>query len=137
MTAASAAAARLGVPLTQRGLASGCLLASAATHAGPTPDWRRAADADQTLAIYMVRHAAARVVGELLASGLPPGTPAAAMAAVGWPQEQVLSGTLATLPALMAAGAAEDADPWLLLVGRVLQAAAASVAMAGAPGSGA
>lgn len=142
VTAASAAAARLGVPLTQRGLARGCLLASAASHAGRAPDWRHAADPEQTLAVYMGRAAATLLIDKLLAGGLPPDTPAAAVSAVGWPQERILLGTLATLPADLALERAapgtgdEDDDPWLLLVGRVLQAEAVTVAPARAPGTG-
>lgn len=135
VTAASAAAARLGVPLTQRGVARGCLLASAATDAAI--DWQQAAYPDQTLAVYMGRSAATRLVRDLLAGGLPPDTPAAAASAVGWPQEQTLTGTLATLPAALATqGAADDAHPWLLLVGRVLETEASCAAPACAPGTG-
>ncbi|MEO6152542.1 MAG: uroporphyrinogen-III C-methyltransferase [Croceibacterium sp.] len=78
VTAASAAAADLGLSLTLRGTARQLTLVTAHARAGETLDldWAKLADPDATLAIYMGKSAAAAVARGLIDAGLPGDTPA-------------------------------------------------------------
>ncbi len=79
ITAASAAAADLGVSLTLRGLARKLVLITAHSKNGATLDldWKSLADQDATLAVYMGKAAAPTVSRKLIEAGLPVDTPVA------------------------------------------------------------
>ena len=72
VTAASAAAAALGAPLTARGETDRLLLCTATCRDGdPAPDFARLAIPGTTLAIYMGRSKAPEIRAALLAAGWP------------------------------------------------------------------
>src|SRR6478752_3932016 len=79
VTAASAAAAELGLSLTLRGTARRLTFVTAHARAGEPLDldWRSLADPQTTLAIYMGKAAAAEVAAKLMAAGLSGSTPVA------------------------------------------------------------
>ena len=117
MTAASAAAAQFGFPLTHRGEARRVVLTTARTGDGALAgDWRAAADPEATLAIYMGGGGAAAVRAQLLAAGRQADTPAIAVENAGRPDARLVAGTLATLPELVDEAMA---GPVLLVVGEV------------------
>src|SRR5690349_11970287 len=100
ITAAVAAAARLGVPLTHRGLARTLHLATA--H-GPELDWNALAGTEATLALYMGARTLGHVAARLIAAGRDPATPAAAVENATRVDERHVVGTLADLAGKVAA----------------------------------
>ncbi|HZQ71833.1 MAG TPA: uroporphyrinogen-III C-methyltransferase [Burkholderiales bacterium] len=122
VTAALAAAAELGVSLTQRGLARSVALATPRAAEGAAPSgWLDAVLAADTAVLYMAARDAARVKAELLAHGLPASRPVAVVESASSPARKIFAGRLAELDRL----AAQCADgPAVLLVGEVLAAAA-------------
>lgn len=71
ITAASAAAASLGRPLTERGLAERLVIATATCRPGDRPDLGAGFAPGTTLALYMAMHRLDEVEAELLAAGAP------------------------------------------------------------------
>ncbi|HVC60580.1 MAG TPA: uroporphyrinogen-III C-methyltransferase [Acetobacteraceae bacterium] len=125
VTAACAAAASLGVPLTHRGLARSLhfVTGHGADGAVPAHDWAASARAGGTIAAYMASRTLELLAARLVAAGLPGSTPAVAGEHASRPQQRHLFGTLATLPGLLAA---QDFDgPTLVLIGDVVALAAA------------
>ena len=129
VTAASAAAAALGRPLTERGETGAVVLATG--HPGPSgtvPDWGRLAAPGTTLALYMAVGAAPRIVAELRTAGVPGGAEVEVVAQATHAAQRVLRTTLDGLAAALAeAGIARGAT---LLVRH--PHAAAGTALAGA-----
>ncbi len=85
-------------------------------------NWASLADPDTTLIVYMGRTNVARIAERLIAHGLPPSTPSAAIVEGTRPDQRTLLTTLGELPDRVAA--LDCAAPTLLVIGRV-------VAMAG------
>jgi len=119
VTAASAAAAQFSFPLTHRGAARRLVFATARADGGPLVEdgWASGADPQATLALYMGRDSIAAVFERLIAAGRAPSTPALAVENAGRPEARLLRGTLASLPALLAAMA--PGGPVVLIVGEV------------------
>ncbi len=119
VTAVSAAAAQFGFPLTHRGEARRLMLATARTLDGEVVEggWRRAADPETTLALYMAGQAAREVAARLTANGRSPSTPALAVENAGRPEARLVRCELAGLADAVEAAAFEG--PVLLLVGAV------------------
>ncbi|HET6969511.1 MAG TPA: uroporphyrinogen-III C-methyltransferase [Phenylobacterium sp.] len=119
ITAASAAAAQFGFPLTHRGEARRLLFATATVGDGLLADggWTAAADPETTLALYMGRDRVEAVAARLVAEGRSPHTPALAVENVGRADARALAGTLETLPGIVAA--AGPAGPVVVMVGEV------------------
>lgn len=125
ITAAFAVAASLQTPLTDRAAASKLILATAhhaagnvqLTHltspetAAPTP-WEQ----DATLVLYMPGRDFATLAASLIASGIPPSTPCAAVSKASTPDEQVTATTLKHLGTAVVGPA-----PVLLLIGQAIQ----------------
>ena len=90
VTAASTAAASLGVSLTLRGLARKLVFVTAHARAGEdlNLDWTALADPQATLAIYMGKAAATDVSRRLIAAGLPIDTPVALIENASLPGER-------------------------------------------------
>jgi uroporphyrin-III C-methyltransferase len=124
VTAACAAAASLGVPLTHRGLARSVHFITGHGADGELPghDWAALARAGGTIAAYMASRTLGSLAAQLIAGGLPGATPAVAVEHVSRAQERRLTGTLATLPGLLAAQAFDG--PTLVLIGAVVALAA-------------
>lgn len=104
ITAASAAAASLIEPLTQRGLTDRLVMATATCRPGDT--WSGLADLARpgtTLAIYMGVARCAEIVADLRRAGLPDDTTVTVAAHVSTPRETALRLSLGTLQTGVAA----------------------------------
>lgn len=121
VTAASAAAADLGVSLTLRGMARRLTFVTAHVRAGQEPDldWRALADPQATLAIYMGKAAASDVSAGLMAAGLPGDTPVALAESASLPEGRNIMTRLDLLPLAAQAGLGDG--PALILVGAALK----------------
>jgi uroporphyrin-III C-methyltransferase len=120
VTAAAAAAAQFGFPLTHRGEARRLLLLTARIHDGSldTSGWAEAAaDREATLAIYMGRDSARPIAHGLIALGRDPLTPALAVENVGSRGARLISAPLQGLGE--AVEAAAPSGPVLLVIGEV------------------
>ncbi|MBB3862271.1 uroporphyrin-III C-methyltransferase [Novosphingobium hassiacum] len=124
VTAASAAAASMGLSLTLRGLARKLVFVTAHARAGEELDldWQALADPDATLAIYMGKAAAGTISRSLIRAGLAPETPVTLVESASLPQERQFHSRLDLLP--LAARTALGEGPALLLIGRAMQRAA-------------
>ncbi|WP_363200473.1 uroporphyrinogen-III C-methyltransferase [Phenylobacterium sp.] len=129
VTAASAAAAQFGFPLTHRGEARRLLLATATTQdSGLTEGgWAAAADPETTVALYMGRDRLEAAAQRLIAQGRSPATPVMAVENAGRPDARAMPGTLAGLGATLAA--ARVTGPVVLIVGEVTAQADVFAAM--------
>lgn len=118
ITAAFAVAASLKTPLTDRNSASKLILATAHHAADKTAPvaWEGAFPADSTLVLYMPGRDFAGLSASLLAVGIPPETPVAAVSKASTPEEQVTSTTLAELP-----NSQPGPAPLLVLIGHAIQ----------------
>ncbi|MDQ0462889.1 uroporphyrin-III C-methyltransferase [Caulobacter ginsengisoli] len=118
VTAACAAAAQFGFPLTHRGEARRLVFATAMTREGLAPsDWAAAADPEATLALYMGRDQLGAVAGQLIAQGRAPSTPAMAVENAGRPEARAIPGVLGDLADRLAAQACDG--PVVLIIGEV------------------
>ena len=118
ITAAFAVAASLKTPLTDRNSASKLILATAHHAAGKTAPvaWEGAFPADSTLVLYMPGRDFAGLSASLMAVGIPPETPVAAVSKASTPEEQVTATTLAELP-----NSQPGPAPLLVLIGHAIQ----------------
>ena len=123
VTAASGCAAGFGIPLTHRGLASGVRFVTGHCRDGQALElnWDSLADPDTTLVIYMGLASLPTISRRLIEAGLPPDTPAAAIAGGTMPRQPLCRGTLADLPARVAAR--DLKAPVLIVIGRVVDLA--------------
>jgi uroporphyrin-III C-methyltransferase len=124
ITAASAAAAQFGFPLTHRGEARRLLISTATVTAGALADggWAAGADPETTLALYMGRDQVAAVTQRLTSAGRPETTPAIAVENAGHAHARAIASTLGGLAEAVAA--ADPAGPVVLLIGEVTSRAA-------------
>lgn len=117
VTAAAAAAAQFGFPLTHRGEARRVVLATARLDQGSlAEDWRAAADPEATLAIYMGGAAAGAIREHLLRAGRSPATPVLAVENAGRADARLFTGVLGGLDQLIPEGLD---GPVLIVVGAV------------------
>ncbi len=126
VTAALAASAGAGAPLTHRGLAQAVTFVTGHAAAGAEPDldWASLARANHTVVIYMGLSTAAGIAARLLAAGRGSATPALIVENASRADERRIVTTLAGL-----AEAAEAVNgPALLIVGEAM-----SLAQAGGP----
>lgn len=126
VTAASAAAAGLGLSLTLRGLARRLTFVTAHARAGEELDldWSALADPRATLAVYMGKAAAPVVSARLIAAGLAPDTPVALVENASLPDERHFATRLDLLP--LAAKTSLGEGPALILIGQAVGDAARS-----------
>ncbi len=119
VTAALAAAAFAGVPLTDRRNASCVTFVTGREGDGGSEgvDWRALARTGGTLVIYMGRGGLAGIVGELIAGGLDASTPAVIVENASLPSQRSLAAPLGRLAAK--ADEAGLAPPCLTIVGQV------------------
>ncbi len=123
ITAALAAAAALGTPLTSRGKASSLTLVTgheARGKQGPI-DFHSLAVLPGTLAVYMGVEQLAEWSRQLLAAGRPGSTPVAVVSRCSWPDQRLATSTLAECAA--AAEREGWQSPAILIVGAVLRSA--------------
>jgi len=126
ITAASAVAATLQTPLTDRNSASKLIFATAHHAAGKVSlphDWAGTfpddSTANATLVLYMPGRDFATLTADLIRSGIPPSTPCAAVSKATAPDQRVTTTTLEQLGTL--AADAVGPAPVLLLIGHALQ----------------
>lgn len=118
VTAASAAAAAAGIPLTRRLTARRVQFITGADTSGSLPDdlnLAALADPQATTVVYMGKRTFAALAALLLEHGLPPETPALLAEAVSTPAQRLQRFTLGTLAAHLAG--AESHSPALILYG--------------------
>jgi len=122
VTAATAAAAELGVSLTRRGVSRHIALVTPRAAEGERGnEWAAAVLAADTAVLYMGAGLAPAISAELIARGMSAGTPVALVENASLPGRRALAGTLAELPAL----AQQVGDgPTIVLFGEVLKDAA-------------
>src|SRR6185312_11547966 len=128
ITAAQGAAARLGLPLTERKRVRRLQYVTGhATKSGSLPsdfDWQSLADPQTTTAIYMPTRTLAALVEKAVGEGLDPRTPAVAIARATRPDQSVVAAPVAELPHRLDA---EDLPgPVLVMIGRSLGEQAAA-----------
>lgn len=123
VTAALAASASAGAPLTHRGSAQAVtfITGHAAKGGEPDLDWESLAKANQTVVIYMGLSMAAPIAARLMAAGRAGSTPALIVENASRAQERRLVTTLAGL----AEAAAALNGPALLIVGEAMSLAQA------------
>jgi len=117
VTAALAASAGAGAPLTHRGSAQAVTFVTGhAAHGEPDLDWAALARPNQTVVIYMGLTTAALIAKRLIGAGREGSTPALIVVNASRADEQRIATTLAGL----AADAEGLAGPALLLVGEAM-----------------
>ena len=119
VTSASGAASYAGIPLTHRDHARAVVFVTGHLKNGSSDlDWPMLARPRQTVVIYMGVTRLAEICGELVAHGLDPATPAAVIERATTPKQRVVTGTVATLPAIAKAEGVKP--PALIVVGEVV-----------------
>jgi len=124
VTAASAAAARLGISLTRRGSASTLVFAAGTDRTGhhsAALDWDLLARAEGTLVFYMPVGSLAPITAALTMLGRDPREPAILVERVGTPGERVIASRLADIAE--EGRAAGVAAPAVLITGPTVAAA--------------
>jgi uroporphyrinogen III methyltransferase / synthase len=122
ITAGVAAPAYAGIPVTHRELASS--VAFITGHEDPTKpetaiNWQQLATAIDTLVFYMGVGNLPEIAGKLIANGRDPHTPVAVIRWGTKPQQEVVTGTLATIAATVAAAGLKP--PAITVVGDVVR----------------
>ncbi|HDZ3739043.1 uroporphyrinogen-III C-methyltransferase [Vibrio cholerae] len=121
ITAAAGATAYAGIPLTHRDYAQSALFVTGHLKAQAEDlDWSTLARGKQTLVIYMGLSNAAAIAEQLQLHGRQVSTPVAIIERGTQVNQQVLIGTLQTLPSL----ASQAQSPALIVVGEVVVLAA-------------
>ncbi len=118
VTAAFAAGASLGLPLTDRTSASKLIFVTghhAADKNDTTPIWRGTLPEDATLVVYMPGRDLRRLQRELVQAGLPEAMPCAAVSHAATERQGHVAGRLGELPELRCGPA-----PLLVLVGAAM-----------------
>lgn len=120
VTAACGVASYAGIPLTHRDHAQGCLFVTGHLKDGSADlDWEALVRPQQTVVIYMGLNALPDICRQLMAHGAPATRPIAAVQHGTLATQQVLTGTLADLPAKVAGSG--FTSPSLLIVGDVVK----------------
>jgi len=122
VTAAVAAPACAGIPVTHRHVASGVAFVTgheADDKVDPALDWDALARWPGTLVFYMGVRNLAAISENLIAHGRSAETPAAAVRWGATPRQKTITGTLATLP--QTAGEAGLEPPAIIVVGDVVR----------------
>lgn len=119
VTAAAGSAAYAGIPLTHRDHAQSCFFVTGHLQDESCQlDWPTLARRGQTLVIYMGLTSLPDISRELIAHGMSPDTPAACIRRATLPDQQTLTGSIATLPQIVATAGFKP--PALLIIGSVV-----------------
>jgi uroporphyrin-III C-methyltransferase/precorrin-2 dehydrogenase/sirohydrochlorin ferrochelatase len=120
ITAACGVASYAGIPLTHRDHAQSCLFVTGHLKDGSCDlDWPALARPRQTVVIYMGLGGLSGICAQLIAHGSAPGLPAAVVQQGTTQAQRVVCGTLADLPARVAAAGLQS--PCLIIVGEVVR----------------
>jgi len=122
ITAAQGAAARLGLPLTDRKRARRLQYVTGHAKSGTMSgdlDWQSLADPTTTTAIYMPTRTLPALTEKAIEEGLDPQTPALAIACATRPDQAVVTGPIGELSRRIAD--ANLAGPVLVMLGRALE----------------
>ncbi len=120
ITAANGVASYAGIPLTHREHAQSCIFATGHLKDGTVNlDWEALTRPHQTAVIYMGLGGLQVICRQLVRHGMPAATPAAAAQSGTTQDQRVVTGTLDTLPDLVAAVGLKS--PVLLIVGDVVK----------------
>jgi len=121
ITAAQGAAAKLGLPLTDRVHARRLQYVTGHAKNGTLPediDWRSLADPTATTAIYMPARTLAALIKKVTAEGLDPSTPALAISRATRPDQMVITAPIGELPDRLAQMSLPG--PLLVMVGKAI-----------------
>ncbi len=121
ITAASGCAAYAGIPLTHRDHAQSCIFVTGHARKDGRLElhWDQLARRGQTVVFYMGLQTLPQICAALIDNGLPADWPAAIVEDGTSPQQRVVCGSLADLPARVEASAVKG--PSLLIVGEVVK----------------
>ncbi|HVB82785.1 MAG TPA: uroporphyrinogen-III C-methyltransferase [Candidatus Binataceae bacterium] len=122
VTAGIAVPAALGIPVSHRELARSVTFVTGHTCDHQPPNWQALAKVGGTLVIYMGIANLAQITADLLAGGLAPTSPAAAIQHGTLPQQRSVVTTLAALPALVRTHGI--GSPAIVIIGEVVRIAA-------------
>lgn len=120
VTAASAAAAAAGIPLTRRMTARRVQFVTGADVTGGLPsdlNWPAMADPQATTVVYMGKRTFPALAAALIARGLPPDTPALLAEAIGHPEQRLLRKTVGDLARHLSDPAEIGTLPGLIIYG--------------------
>ena len=119
ITAANAAASYAGIPLTHRDHSQSVRFVTGFLKAGaPNSNFESFLNTDETVVFYMGLHSLARLTEGLIEAGRSSETPIAIVSNASMPNQQVLTGTLATIVAQQEQ--AQLPTPALLIMGEVV-----------------
>ncbi|WP_114700032.1 siroheme synthase CysG [Psychrobacter proteolyticus] len=119
ITAANAAASYAGIPLTHRDHSQSVRFVTGFLKAGaPNSNFENFLNTDETVVFYMGLHSLARLTEGLVDAGRSSETPIAIVSNASMPNQQVLTGTLATIVAKQEQ--AQLPTPALLIMGDVV-----------------
>lgn len=119
ITAANAAASYAGIPLTHRDHSQSVRFVTGFLKAGaPNNNFNNFLNTDETVVFYMGLHSLARLTEGLIAASRQDDTPIAIVSNASMPNQQVLTGTLATIVALQEQQ--QLPTPALLIMGDVV-----------------
>jgi uroporphyrin-III C-methyltransferase/precorrin-2 dehydrogenase/sirohydrochlorin ferrochelatase len=122
ITSANGAAAYAGIPLTHRDHAQSCVFVTGHRRDGSIDlDWAAITRPQQTVVIYMGVSTAPALCAALIDHGKAADTPAAVVERATTRAQRVLTGTLTTLPGLIAEHQIQS--PALIIVGDVVKLA--------------
>ncbi len=120
VTAAAGCASYAGIPLTHRDHAQSCLFVTGHLKDGSVNlDWPALTRAQQTVVIYMGLEGLPVICQQLIRHGLPATHPIAIVSQGTLSNQQVITGTLDSLPDLVAASESVKA-PTLIIIGNVV-----------------
>ena len=119
ITAANAAASYAGIPLTHRDHSQSVRFVTGFLKAGaPNNNFKSFLNTDETVVFYMGLHSLARLTEGLIEAGRSSETPIAIVSNASMPNQQVLTGTLATITKLQEQN--QLPTPALLIMGDVV-----------------
>ncbi|MDN5619114.1 MAG: siroheme synthase CysG [Psychrobacter sp.] len=119
ITAANAAASYAGIPLTHRDHSQSVRFVTGFLKAGmPNSNFKNFLNTDETVVFYMGLHSLARLTEGLMDAGRSADTPIAVVSNASMPNQQVLTGTLASIVSQQET--AQLPTPALLIMGDVV-----------------
>ncbi|MDT8428795.1 MAG: siroheme synthase CysG [Pseudomonadales bacterium] len=119
ITAASGCACYAGIPLTHRDFSQSVRFVTGHLQDGSVDlDWAQLTGEQQTVVFYMGLLGLEEICRQLIAHGMPSDMPVALIQQGTTSRQKVLTGTLASMPAIVQA--AEVQAPTLIIVGRVV-----------------